>query len=167
MRQDRSLASVGRSMSPNFCASFDDLAQCYDPQPPQPQQHHIGVMQAASMDPQQQQCYPSADQTRNSNPDMLDTYGHQSLHFGGAAHHQGGAEAVCDMPNGFHALGELVEMPIDRSVDGSADEQIRGSVMTLMAAGGRGGGGPSLIFLTFKEGPRGVCSFSRTSPNPY
>ena len=112
--------SVGRSMSSNFCASFDDLAQCYDPQPPQ--QHHIGVMQAASMDPQQQ-CYPSADQTRNSNPDMLDTYGHQSLHFGGAAahhHHQGGdsAVSVCggDMPNGFHALGELAQMPIDRAI---------------------------------------------------
>ena len=106
-------------MSPKFCASFDDLAQCYDPHPPQPQQHHIGVMQAASMEPQPQQCHPSADQTRNSNPDMLDTYGHQSLHFGGAAsHHQGGdsAVSVCDMPNGFHALGELVEMPIDRSI---------------------------------------------------
>ena len=122
MRDDDRSVSVGRSMSPNFRASFDDLAQCYDPHPPQPQQHHIGVMQAASMEPQPQ-CYPSADQTRNSNPDMLDTYGHQSLHFGGAAahHHQGSDSAVpvCsggDMPNGFHALGELVEMPIDRSI---------------------------------------------------
>ena len=107
--------SVGRSMSPNFCASFDDLAQCYDhphhqPQVPQQHQLQMGVMQ-----PMDQQCYQSADQTRNSNPDMLDTYsggsgGHQNLHFGGeaAAHHQGGGEVVGDMPNGFHALGEII-----------------------------------------------------------
>ena len=101
-------------MSSNFCASFD-LAHCYDHQPQQhhqhPHQQHQGVM-AASME---QQCYQSADQTRNSNPDMLDTYsggggGHQNLHFGGeaAAHHQGGGEVVGDMPNGFHALGEII-----------------------------------------------------------
>ena len=63
--------------------------------------------------PMDQQCYQAADQTRNSNPDMLDTYsggGHQNLHFGGeaAAHHQGGGEVVGDMPNGFHALGEII-----------------------------------------------------------
>ena len=106
-------------MSSNFCASFD-LAHCYDHhQPPQPQQHHQnqqhqGVM-AASMD---QQCYQSADQTRNSNPDMLDTYGggHHHLEFGAAAaHHQGGGGGE-DMPNGFHAaLGKFRSNP-DRQI---------------------------------------------------
>ena len=77
-----------------------------------------------------QQCYQAADQTRNSNPDMLDTsayVGHHHHHFGGGGEGgEGGGESHHhhshggDVPNGFHAHGEF------RSADKKECRDMRG-----------------------------------------